>query len=66
MESVKLICTLLYIPKCTISVQHMVIQNMECGTYDINPFNTGIKSLRATLPDEIFYWGFFFLNRAFR
>jgi hypothetical protein len=29
------------------------------------PFNTRIKSLRATLPDEIFYWGFFFLNRAF-
>jgi hypothetical protein len=28
--------------------------------------NVGIKSRRATLPDEIFYWGFFFLNRAFR
>jgi hypothetical protein len=27
---------------------------------------TGIKSLRAKLPDEIFYWGFCFLNRAFR
>jgi hypothetical protein len=26
----------------------------------------GIKSLCATLPGEIFYWGFFFLNRAFR
>jgi hypothetical protein len=23
-----------------------------------NPFNAGIKSLRATLPAEIFYWGF--------
>jgi hypothetical protein len=22
------------------------------------PFNAGIKSLHATLPDEIFYWGF--------
>jgi hypothetical protein len=30
------------------------------------PFNAGIKSLRATLPDEIFYWGFCFLNREFR
>jgi hypothetical protein len=30
------------------------------------PFNAGIKSLFATLPDEIFYWGFYFLNRAFR
>jgi hypothetical protein len=29
------------------------------------PFNAEIKSLRATLPDEIFYWGFCFLNRAF-
>jgi hypothetical protein len=31
-----------------------------------NTFNAGIKSLRATLPDEIFYWGLCFLNRAFR
>jgi hypothetical protein len=30
------------------------------------PFNAGIKSLRETVPAEIFYWGFFFLNRAFR
>jgi hypothetical protein len=30
------------------------------------PFNAGIKSLRATLDDEIFYWEFCFLNRAFR
>jgi hypothetical protein len=30
------------------------------------PFNAGIKSLRAALPDEMFYWGFCFLNRAFR
>jgi hypothetical protein len=30
------------------------------------PFNSGIKSLRATLPDEIFYWGVCFLNCAFR
>jgi hypothetical protein len=22
------------------------------------PFNAGIKSLRATLPAEMFYWGF--------
>jgi hypothetical protein len=28
-------------------------------------FNTVINSLRATLPDEIFYWEFCFLNRAF-
>jgi hypothetical protein len=27
--------------------------------------NAGIKPLRATLPDEIFYWGFCFLNSAF-
>jgi hypothetical protein len=27
---------------------------------------TEIESLRATLPDGIFYWGFCFLNRAFR
>jgi hypothetical protein len=26
--------------------------------YDFNIFNDGIKSLRATLPVEIFYWGF--------
>jgi hypothetical protein len=25
---------------------------------DVNPLKTGIKSLRATLPAEIFYWGF--------
>jgi hypothetical protein len=31
-----------------------------------HPFKAGIKSLRATLPDEIFYWGFCFLNSAFR
>jgi hypothetical protein len=30
------------------------------------PFNAGIKSLGATLPDESFYFGFCFLNRAFR
>jgi hypothetical protein len=23
---------------------------------ELYPFNAGIKSLRATLPDEIFYW----------
>jgi hypothetical protein len=28
------------------------------------PFNAGVKSLRATLPDEIFYCGFCFLNHA--
>jgi hypothetical protein len=28
-------------------------------------YPAGIKSPRATLPDEIFYWGFCFLNRAF-
>jgi hypothetical protein len=28
--------------------------------------NAEIKSLRATLPDETFYWGFCFLNHAFR
>jgi hypothetical protein len=26
----------------------------------------GFKSLGATLPDEIVYWAFCFLNRAFR
>jgi hypothetical protein len=31
-----------------------------------SPYNAGIKSLRATLPDEIFYWSFCFLNRVFR
>jgi hypothetical protein len=30
------------------------------------PFKARIKSHRAMLPDEIFYWGFSFLNRAFR
>jgi hypothetical protein len=30
------------------------------------PFNAGIKSLRATLPDDIFYRGFCFFNRALR
>jgi hypothetical protein len=29
-------------------------------------FDAGIKSLRATLPEENFYWGFCFLNLAFR
>jgi hypothetical protein len=29
-------------------------------------FKAEIKFLRATLPDEIFYWEFCFLNRAFR
>jgi hypothetical protein len=29
------------------------------------PFNAGIKSLRATLHDEIFYWRFCFLNGVF-
>jgi hypothetical protein len=32
-----------------------------------SPFNAGIKSLRATLPDDIFFYlEFCFLNRAFR
>jgi hypothetical protein len=31
-----------------------------------NPFNNVIKSLRATLPDVNFYWGFCFLNHSFR
>jgi hypothetical protein len=30
-----------------------------------SPHISGIKSFRPTLPDEIFYWGFCFLNRAF-
>jgi hypothetical protein len=30
-----------------------------------NHVNAVIKSLRATLPDGIFYWGFYFLDRAF-
>jgi hypothetical protein len=30
------------------------------------PFNAGIKSLRAALPDENFLLGFCFFNRAFR
>jgi hypothetical protein len=29
------------------------------------PFNAGIKSVRTTLPDKIFYWGFCFLNCVF-
>jgi hypothetical protein len=29
-------------------------------------FNARIKSLRATLPAEIFYWGFQFLNGSLR
>jgi hypothetical protein len=28
----------------------------------LSPFNAGIKSLRATLLTEIFYWGFLFLK----
>jgi hypothetical protein len=32
----------------------------------INPFIAEIKSLCATVPDEIFYWGFCLLDRAFR
>jgi hypothetical protein len=28
--------------------------------YTVQPFNAGIKSLRATLPAEIFYWDFNF------
>jgi hypothetical protein len=28
------------------------------GVQGLNPFNAGIKSLRATLPAQIFYWGF--------
>jgi hypothetical protein len=34
-------------------VVHVVINVLQ-------PFNAGIKSLRATLPDEIFDWGFCF------
>jgi hypothetical protein len=30
------------------------------------PFNAGIKPLRATLPAEIFYWGFQFLKSSLR
>jgi hypothetical protein len=30
-----------------------------------SPLNAVTKSLRATLSDEIFYWGFCFLNREF-
>jgi hypothetical protein len=25
---------------------------------EFSPFNAGIKSFRATLPAEVFYWGF--------
>jgi hypothetical protein len=32
----------------------------------LTPFKAGVKSLSATLHDEIFYWVFCFLNRAFR
>jgi hypothetical protein len=31
-----------------------------------HPFKAEINSLRVTLPDEIFHWGFSFLNRTFR
>jgi hypothetical protein len=34
-------------------------------TYSHQPFNIGIKSLHAMLPDKIFYWGFCFLIREF-
>jgi hypothetical protein len=27
--------------------------------------NAGIQSIRAMVPEEIFYWAFCFLNRAF-
>jgi hypothetical protein len=36
------------------------------STSFINRFKAGNKSLRATPLDEIFYWEFCFLNRAFR
>jgi hypothetical protein len=33
---------------------------------NVQPFNAGIKSLRATLPAEIFYWYFNFLKGSLR
>jgi hypothetical protein len=35
------------------------------GGVAYQPFNAVIKSPRAALPDEIFYWGFCFLNLHF-
>jgi hypothetical protein len=34
--------------------------------YERQPFSAGIKSLRATLPAGIFYWGFLFLKDSVR
>jgi hypothetical protein len=46
----------------------IALHEAKCGLFlrAVNPFNAGIKSLRATLPDEMFYWEFCFLNGAFR
>jgi hypothetical protein len=41
-------------------------ENFKCHVAEVLTFNAGIKSLRATLNDEIFNCGFCFLNRAFR
>jgi hypothetical protein len=36
------------------------------GNIADEPCNVGIKSVRATLSDKIFYWGFCFLNKYMR
>jgi hypothetical protein len=49
-----------------IMVLHIGEKNAIFLPVGVLPFNAGIKSLYATPPDEIFYWGFCFLNRVFR
>jgi hypothetical protein len=46
------------------SMLNFYIISIENPLYE--SFKAGIKSLRATLPDEIFYWEFCFSNRAVR
>jgi hypothetical protein len=47
---------LLYLQRCAVG-------NSEVG---LKSFHSGIKSLRATLPAEIFIWGFKFLKGSLR
>jgi hypothetical protein len=46
--------------------QEPTMQQREKRALLDQPLKVGIKSLRVTLPDEIFYWRFCFLNRVFR
>jgi hypothetical protein len=38
----------------------MLVQVVHMDTDELQPFNAGIKSRRATLTADIFYWGFNF------